>query len=81
MPEYHLDAQELATVYLHAVDGETLDQIAERQGVSSEAVRRTIRTVRAKTDSTTTAQACIRVFVSGDLARADRSTPRRRPKL
>jgi DNA-binding CsgD family transcriptional regulator len=66
MAEYHLDPQELATVYLHAVHGESLDQIAERQGVSAEAVRRTMRTVRRKTDSSTTAQACIRVWSAGE---------------
>lgn len=81
MPDYQLDPMELATVYLHAVDGESLEQIAVRQGVTAEAVRRTMRTVRAKTASTTTAQACIRVYVSGALADADPSTPRRRPKL
>jgi len=78
MAEYHLDPQELATVYLHAVDGESLDQIAERQGVSAEAVRRTMRTVRRKTDSSTTAQACIRVLrVSNRRSTSSRTEPAR----
>jgi hypothetical protein len=72
-----LDPLEAATLYLHAVDGENVKEIADRQKVSAEVVRRTLRSCCTKLDARTLPQAAIRAYVSGQLAHADRSYQRR----
>jgi DNA-binding CsgD family transcriptional regulator len=72
-----LSPLEAATIYLHAVDGESVKQIAIRQGCDTRSVRRTLRSACKKLDATTIAQASIRAYTSGALLTADRSYQRR----
>jgi DNA-binding CsgD family transcriptional regulator len=75
-----LAAVEAATLYLHAVEGESVAQIAVRQGCDARTVRRTLESARKKLDASTIAQAAIRAYVSGELLTADRSYLRRRTR-
>jgi DNA-binding CsgD family transcriptional regulator len=72
-----LSRLEAATIYLHAVDGESVKQIAIRQGCDTRSVRRTIKSACQKLDAETVAQAAIRAYTSGELLTADRSYQRR----
>jgi DNA-binding CsgD family transcriptional regulator len=72
-----LDPMERTCLYLHGVDGETVAEIAGRQGVSQETVRRSLRSAREKFDAGTNAQAVLRAYINGELADANRARLRR----
>jgi DNA-binding CsgD family transcriptional regulator len=66
-----LSPLEAATIYLHAVEGESVKRIAVRQGCDARSVRRTLASACRKLDATTVAQAAIRAYTSGELLTAD----------
>src|SRR4051812_21514719 len=72
-----LDPMERATLYLYAVEGQTVRDIALRQDVSESTVHRTLKACCVKVDASNKAQAALRAYVNGDLTSANRSALRR----
>jgi DNA-binding CsgD family transcriptional regulator len=72
-----LSPLEAATIYLHAVEGESVKRIAVRQGCDARSVPRTLASACRKLDATTVAEAAICAYTSGELLTADRSYLRR----
>jgi DNA-binding CsgD family transcriptional regulator len=76
-PDSELDPMERTCLYLHGVDGETVAEIARRQGVSRETVRRSLLHARAKLNAGTNAQAVLRAYLTGELVHSNRALLRR----